>query len=162
MSSDAVQTEEERFPSVGRAYDFVLPSYQLLVNRFEAADARLTNLATIASTVLLGLPVFGRTVRPDIQLSSPLLLMAIGLLIVSGVVATTGRMRGRLFLVNPSVLYRESLAESEWEFKKNAVFYAGKHFTANAATVDRKGVAGIVASFAILIALSIAGLWLAV
>jgi hypothetical protein len=151
----AEHPEKDLFPGVDRAYDFVVPSYQLLVARFEAADGRLNNLVTFISSMVVGLPVFARAVRP------PLFRVAIAVLVVAAMVGISVRLSGRLKLVDPTVLYREALQETEWEFKKNAIFYAGRHFTANADAIDRKGDGALITSLLMLVALVIAAAWLA-
>jgi hypothetical protein len=82
-------------------------------------------------------------------------------LAIAGVVGLAGRLAGRLTLVNPTVLFRETLQEPEWEFRKNAIFYAGKHFEKNAAIIDRKANAAVATSVLMLVALVIAATWLA-
>jgi hypothetical protein len=153
--------EKDQFPGVERAYDFVLPSYQLLATRFEAADGRLNNLVTFVSSMVIGLPVFARAVRPEADFASPLFIGAVAVLAIAGVVGLAGRLSGRLTLVNPTVLFRETLQEPEWEFRKNAIFYAGKHFEKNAAIIDRKANAAVATSVLMLVALVIAATWLA-
>jgi hypothetical protein len=157
----AEHPEKDLFPGVDRAYDFVVPSYQLLVARFEAADGRLNNLVTFISSMVVGLPVFARAVRPEANFASPLFLVAIAVLVVAAMVGISVRLSGRLKLVDPTVLYREALQETEWEFKKNAIFYAGRHFTANADAIDRKGDGALITSLLMLVALVIAAAWLA-
>jgi hypothetical protein len=162
MEQEIVALDDaERWPSVARAYDFVLPSYQMLVSRFEAADTRLTSLLTFTASMLVGLPVLARAIRPDIRFDSPLFIAATSLLATAVALGLVGRVRGRLTLVNPRVLYRESLAEPEWEFKKNAVLYAGKHFDANAAAVKVKSRFATVMGGFMLLALIAAVVWLA-
>lgn len=56
--------DEERWPAVRRAYDFVLPSYQMLASRFEAADTRLTVIMNLAATLTLGAPLLAKSIRP--------------------------------------------------------------------------------------------------
>ena len=125
MERDAPELSNSDWPAVDRAYDFVVPSYQILTGRFEAADTRLNNLITFLSTMLVGLPVLARTIRPDVTFNSPLFIGAFVLLVTAAIAGMSGRLSGRLILVDPSVLFRESLHESDWEFKKNALFFAG-------------------------------------
>ena len=48
-------------------------------------------------------------------------------------------MIGGMRLLSPQELYKQWLGWSEWEFKKNAVYWAGEHFKANASLVNEKG-----------------------
>ena len=61
----------DKWPAVDRAYDFVLPSYQLLATRFEAADTRISALLTLTSTLTIAVPIFAKNVQPGISFASP-------------------------------------------------------------------------------------------
>jgi hypothetical protein len=121
-----VTSGPELYPAVDTAYDFVLPSYQLLTTRFEAADTRLTTLLTFASTVTLAAPIFGKTVQPDIGFAAPAFVCGIVCFVVAAVIGVIGRVSGNLVLPDPMVIYEKSLHRSEWEFKKNQICYAGE------------------------------------
>src|SRR5437867_1681270 len=124
-------TERDQWPAVDAAYAFVLPSYQLLASRFEAADARVTTFLTIAATLTLGAPLFAKSVRPDLTLNSPIFWLSI-LIFVSGmIVGIIGRTKGSLMLPDPMVIHQKSLHRSECSFKMNQLFYAGEHFEFN-------------------------------
>ena len=49
------------------------------------------------------------------------------------------RVWGGVAVVSPADLYARWLHYSEWEFKKNAVYWAGKHFEKNWTVVNLKG-----------------------
>jgi len=141
--------DEAKWPAVKVAYDFVMPSYTLLVTRFEAADTRLTILLTFVATITLGAPVFAKTMRPDIQFLSPWFVAAVGAALLS--IGIAGRVRGSLILPNPAVVFRESLQESEWSFRKNAIYFAGQHFEKNAWAIRVKGIhAAVSAGFIVI------------
>jgi hypothetical protein len=140
MSSQTGQlTDEERYPGVNRAYDFVMPSYQMLMSRYEAADNRLTAMLTLASSVTLGLPVLAKALRPDATFDSTWFRIGIVVFILLIAVGITGRIRGQLMLPNPRRLYYRNLHESEWMFKENAIYFAGLHFDRNASAIRIKG-----------------------
>jgi hypothetical protein len=140
MTVAASQSDENQWPAVETAYDFVVPSYQLLVSRFEAADTRLTSLLTLVATFALGAPVFAKNVRESLAFDSSWFIFAMLCAVLAIACGVWGRMYGSLILVDPGVLYRESLHESQWEFKKNAIVYAGQHFQRNATTIEFKGL----------------------
>ena len=98
--------EESTWPAVASAYDFVMPSYRLLSDRFDAAEARLGSLFGVTSTLTLAAPVFARTVHPEISFTSPWFLAAVVLFLASAVVSIVGRMRWYLMLPNPTLLYQ--------------------------------------------------------
>src|SRR5919109_1630164 len=132
-------TSEDTWPAVNDAFAFVVPSYQMLLARFEAADSRLTSFITMVTTVTLAAPVFLKSVRTDLRFTSPWFMIAMGCFLAVVGLGIWGRLHGRLVLPNPRVLYNESLSESPWEFRKNALYYAGQHFERNAAVIDFKG-----------------------
>lgn len=129
----------EQWPAVNWAYDFVLPSYQLVAARYEAADTRLTNLLTLTSTLTLAVPVFAKNVQPGISFTSPWFLFGILIFLLGAVLGIIGRVTGSITLPDPMVIYDKSLQDSEWEFKKNQIYYAGENFDANVEVVLKKG-----------------------
>ena len=110
--------DAQLWPGVNRAYDFVIPSYQLLAGRFEAADTRLTSLLTFISTLTLAVPIFVKNIRPDISFTSPFFLFGIMIFLLGAILGVIGRVTGGLMLPDPMVLYEKHLQSSEWEFKK--------------------------------------------
>jgi hypothetical protein len=152
----------ENYPAVPDAFAFVVPSYQLMATRFEAADTRLTTLLTTATSLTLGGPLFARAVRPDISFESPVLRVALACAAIGIVCGVVGRVSGRITLANPRVLFDTALRYSAWEFKKNAIFYAGKHFDANKAAIRQKGIWANCLMIALLIEVWMLVLWIAV
>ena len=135
---DDPSDEESTWPAVASAYDFVMPSYRLLSDRFDAAEARLGSLFGVTSTLTLAVPVFARTVHPEISFTSPWFVAAVLLFLASAVVSIVGRMWWHLILPNPKLIYQRQLHESEWTFKKNAIHQSGEAFEHNKAAVYRK------------------------
>jgi hypothetical protein len=154
------ESPENAWPGVNSAYDFVIPSYGLLVGRFEAADTRLTTLLTFAATITLGAPILGRSIHPTIPFKSVWFIAAMSLFMLSVGVSLTARVRGTLTLPNPAVIYRESLHETEWSFKKNAIYFAGQHFTANAQAIRTKGNLAVAAAVLIIAEIASLLLWI--
>jgi hypothetical protein len=156
-----MKSESEMFPAVGAAYDFVLPSYTFLAARFEAADNRLTTLLTLTATLSLGAPILAGSIRKDISFISVWFLAAMVSFLASVIVGLVGRVSGKLTLPDPMVHFKTSLSDPEWEFKKNAIAFAGKHFAANSKAILRKG--NVAACVAALLVVEIACLicWIA-
>jgi hypothetical protein len=130
--------DAKRWPGVERAYDFVLPSYTLLVSRFEAADTRLTNVMTLASSLTLGIPLFAKSINPDLSFRSPWFVGAVVVFVIAIVIGFAGRVGGTLTLPDPAALYERWLEKPEWQFKKDAIYFAGQHFEANAKVIHAK------------------------
>ena len=138
VTTSADTSDETRWPSVPEAYGLVLPSYQFLVTRFEAADTRLTTLLTFAATLTLGAPLFAKNVRPELEFNSPVFVSALAFFVAGSVAGLVGRVSGRLLLPNPNVLYQRWLHKTTWEFKKDLIAFAGAHFAHNANAINRK------------------------
>jgi hypothetical protein len=155
------ETPEDKWPAVMVAYDFVMPSYSLLVSRFEAADTRLTILLTFAATVTLGAPVLAKAMQPNIEFMSPRFLSAVASAMLSVGLGIAARVRGRLTLPNPKKVYNENLHESEWAFRKNALYFAGQHFDLNADAIRRKGNWAIAAALLIILEIILFLPWIA-
>lgn len=146
------------WPAVPRAYEFVIPSYQFLVNRFEAADNRLTHSITLASSVLFGIPILARAIRPDISLQSPWLIASLAFAVVAALLGIIGRQRGRLRLTSPATLYDTWLHKSDWLFKKDMVYFAGQSFGHNARAIETKGRITAIVNTCVAVALLLAAI----
>lgn len=152
---------EKKWPSVNIAYGFVLPSYQLMISRFEAADTRLTSLLTLASTLTIAVPIFAKNVRSDISFASPFFVLGIVFFLCAGAMGVYGRLTGSLKLPDPMVIYNKSLENSEWEFKKNHIFFAGEAFEYNAQAIRAKGNVAICLTIVLLLEVLAFVAWIA-
>jgi hypothetical protein len=130
---------EPQYPSVDLAYGLVLPSYQLLVGRFEAADNRLHTLLTLVVTVTTAVPLFARNVAPAASFNAPSFKCGLIVAAAAAVVCVLGRVIGTITIVNPNVIYKENLHKTPWVFKKDAIYRAGQHFSNNLNSIKLKG-----------------------
>ena len=76
MTDDDLKSQ---WPSIEHAYGFILPSYQWMLSRFEAADSRIQTLQTFIVSVTFGLIAVLKAIANDIQFNSYLFITAIGL-----------------------------------------------------------------------------------
>ncbi len=142
-ASDSADLAAE-YPGIKFAYEFVLPSYTMMINRFEAADSRLTWLLTLSSTLTLAVPTILKAAGPErtFHFESYWFLAGMVLVGLSVSVGVIARVFGRLSLPDPMVHYKNSLHKDEWAFKKDAIYRAGEAFEQNAKVVRLKaGVA---------------------
>lgn len=156
-----IPCDKDKWPAVERAYDFVLPSYQLLAGRFEAADTRITALLTLTSTLTVAVPIFAKNVRPDISFGSPFFLFGMTIFVLGGILGVIGRVGGGLTLPDPMTIYNKSLHESEWEFKKNQIYFAGENFDSNVQAVRQKGNVAISVTIALMVEIVAFAVWFA-
>ncbi len=153
--------QPEQYPGVEPAQAFVLPSYQWMVTRVEAADSRIQAVVTFVATLTLAVPALGKAVRPWISFDSHWFVGAMLVALGTAVIGVTARTRGALVLPNPRVLYEQWLHLSPWEFQKDAIFFAGKHFDANARLVRAKALAVAVMAGLVVLELLLLVAWLA-
>jgi hypothetical protein len=153
-------SDEERWQGVDAAFTLVAPSHQWLITRTEAADSRLGGLTTAASALLFGVPTFGAALRPSLQASPPLYI-ALAFILLAAVISLLARVHGgKLLLCDPGKLYEKSLGDSDWKFKKNAIYFAGQHFRENARTVAVKSGAAVLSGWLLLVGALFASIWL--
>jgi hypothetical protein len=150
-NNEQVGTDREQWPAVDRAYDFVIPSYQLLASRFEAADTRLTAMLTLTSTLTLAVPIFAKSLQPDISFASPFFASGMAIFLIGSIIGIFGRVMGSLTLPDPMVIYETGLQDSEWEFKKDQIYFAGENFNANLQAVRKKGNVSIFMTVTLLL-----------
>lgn len=129
---------ENNWPGLEPAQAFVLPSYQWMLARVEAADSRIQNIVNFAATVTLAVPTAAKNYAAAISFRSPFLIAAVVLALVVIADGMFARTRGALALVDPMVLYNKSVWRPKWEFHRNALYFAGKHMESNAALVNAK------------------------
>ena len=161
MSPDVPVVGPEQYPSVVVAYDFVLPSYQMLLGRFESADNRIGSLITTVSSLTLAAPILARAVRPEIVFSSAFFIVALVFFGISIVVGLFARTKGVLTLPDPGVIREHSLSKSPWQFKADAIYFAARHFDANANAINTKGNWSIVLTILTVLEIMALVLWIA-
>jgi hypothetical protein len=59
------------------------------------------------------------------------------------------------------VIYEKSLGWTEWEFKKNAIHFAGEAFDKNKKTVETKGHITIAMTLGLLVEVALLTAWIA-
>lgn len=152
---------EERYPAVEPAFEFVMPSFQLLAGRVEATASRIQATMTFAGTITLGFPVLGKATTPEITFWNAPFIGAVSFFVVLMIVGMVARDTGDLMLINPGRLYETSLALSPWEFKKDALFHAGRCFEHNKAVANGKAHLSRFMSILVMLEIGSFLLWIA-
>ena len=132
------EQNEIKWPSVNLAYEFVKPSYDWLQNRLDAVNKRIEYLLTFASSITVATPIFAKALNPDINFALWPFIVSMFLFILIAIIGFVGRIISGIKLVAPGKLYEKWLNWTEWEFKKNAIYWAGKHFKHNASLINKK------------------------
>jgi hypothetical protein len=158
-NTNAALSEEQQWPGVAPAQVFVLPSYQWMLSRFEAADSRLQTLLTFVATVTFAIPTVSRAVNPNLPTRSGWFVAAIAVAAIMAVMGIVARLRGHIILPSPEKLYNQSLTLTEWEFQRDALYFAGQNFAANWKTVNGKARAAAVIGGLFVLELVLFLLW---
>ena len=151
---------QAKWPGVGPAQAFIVPSYQWMLARLEAADSRIQALIGFTGTFTLGVPVLARTVRPTIPLDSLCLHGALLAFLVIAILGIVVRARGALNLANPATLYERYLHLDEPTFQQRVLYWAGQHFEKNAKLVKRKSLAVTWMTTLFIVEAGLFALWL--
>ncbi|MEX2159181.1 MAG: hypothetical protein WEB04_07240 [Dehalococcoidia bacterium] len=106
--------------------------------RYEAANGHIQAILTFTATISFAAPTLATAVVEDIDLTSPFFIAAIAIFSASILVGAVARASGDLHLISPELLYEGWLHDDAWEFKKNAIFFAGEDFKHNRRVVNTK------------------------
>ena len=156
IDQEGTKPEESEWPSVDVAYGIVASSYDWIQARFDSVERRIQTFLAFTATLTLGLPALVIAIENEADVTSlwfiaamttAVLAMAVGIIakLVSG---ATG-----IWFLSPANLYEGWLHYSEWEFKKNAIYWAGQHFEANVSRINTMG--WLLTSMTILFAMEV-------
>jgi hypothetical protein len=157
-------TEEElkkNYPGIAHGYDFVLPSYAWMLTRMEAANTRIQSMQTFFSTFTFAVPAAAKALNPQLSFVAGRFLLAMtafGVLMIVGIL--TGS-RSAIMLAHPNLVYEKWLHWPEFEFKKNAISWAGEHFQYNISLLQKKARAASWMTALFLIELMFLLAWIA-
>lgn len=129
----------ESMPGLGLAYEFVQPSYQWALSRFEAGNTRLQTLLAFIVSVSLAFPAFAVSLDATLSFADERFLLASIAFLAAMAVGIYGRHAGALALMDPGTLLLPDWLElPEAEFKHHALRWAADHFARNVCTIERK------------------------
>ena len=154
------RTNEDLYPAVNAAFEFVGLTYQIAMARYEAQHTRLMNIAGISVATSGALLVFSASVIDPIRFDMTEFYAAVILFASALVIVGIGLFTGGLNVSNPSVMYKKQLHWSDWEFKKNAIYHAGQHLERTTEVINTKHRLAALAVLAFVGELTAAGLWI--
>ena len=128
-------TNTTDYPAVQWAYDFVLPSYNWALQRFDAVQGRIQATVTVSIALMGAIPAFAETPR---DFSSHYFVLALAYFVVLLGYTIYARISGSVTLIHPGELYNNFLDLEEWDFKQSMIFYAAENYEANRDGVKRK------------------------
>jgi hypothetical protein len=156
-----VTDNPDDYPGVEAAQMFIVPSYQWMLSRLEAADSRINTLLTFIATTTFGVPTLAQAVWPEIPLDAPWLIVALLLALFIVGFGLRARTKGGILLPHPTTLFDRWLGKSERGFQKDALYFAGQHFEANRVLVEWKAAAVNRMSGLFIVELVLLYLWIA-
>jgi hypothetical protein len=93
----------------------------------------------IALGVTLSLPVPALLASKGVTFRSGWFIAAACVFACAVITGTLARLVGNITVLHPADLYKKWLRYSEWEFKKNLLFFAGEHFEKNRRLARARG-----------------------
>ena len=128
----------EDMPGLDRAYDFVQPSYQWALARYEAGNTRLQTMLTVVASVSLAVPTLAKLLDDSLLFADKWFALACVAFLAAMAIGVYGRHAGTVVLADPRVLLRGWLSLPEAQFKYDALYWASDHFAHNVGAVERK------------------------
>lgn len=127
---------EEEYPSLELAYEYVFYSYEWMLRRLEAAEDRIQRLLIFVTTLTVGFPIVVASLNKDAKLISGWWGVFAGLAVaefaVFVIICMLARSVGGMIFPNPGNLTSTKwLSQSKQEFRSYMIRYAGKHHTKN-------------------------------
>lgn len=162
MGTNRIATNESvgadaAYPSVELAYDLAVNSYNIAQTRYDAIQSRIQTLLSFIATVSLAAPVLAS--NKNLTFNSRWFWSAVTVFFVALATGTFAWLRGHLIMIYPSDLYETWLDLDTWEFRKNLIWYAGKHFEANRDLINLKGRLAIITATLFFIELILLAAW---
>lgn len=124
------------YPSVELAYPVALSSYETLLKRIDAQESRAQAFLAFVVAITVAVPAIASA--GGISLKSPWFFVAVSLFVISALINVFGRLHGDIYLVDPGRVYETELHKTPWEFRKDAIFFAGQDFQRNNALIWRR------------------------
>ncbi len=147
---DQNKVDPNEYPSVNLAYEIGLRSYDYTRYSLDAVDQGLDALRTWATTITLGVIVLIASKDHLASLWDKCFLLAISLFGLVVLLTIIPKWFKTMRVISPEGLYNKWLHYSEWEFKKNTLYWAGDDFKVNMKGVRLRGhflLAGTVTFF---------------
>ena len=129
MEQVKIESVSDLFPSVELAYPIAVASYENIIKRIDALETRTQTMMAFAATLTVAIPAM--TAGRGLKFTSGWFITALILFAIANAIGTISRLKGDLKLLSPKVLFDDYLACSDWEFKKETIYWAGENFSHN-------------------------------
>ena len=128
------ETLKKEYPSIPLAYELAMGSYEILLKRLDALDARIQSVMTLSVTVMALSPPLA--VARGLSFYSPWFFLALAAAAAVFGFGSRARMQGTIKVLDPNELYLETGSEPI-EFQNNMIAWAGEDFKLNVALLDK-------------------------
>ena len=133
------------YPSIGPAFELVVPSYDWALRRLDAIERRLDNLARFVITVTFAAPagtvgiarLSGNPVEVIYDESLWIVIASFASTLLLWVIV---RQIGTVKVIDLQAIFNKYLAHSKEEFRKDIIYAAGEHAIANERLSRRKSL----------------------
>ena len=129
-----------QYPSVGLAYEATKSSYDVMVERFDAANSRIQNILTWAVGITAIIPIFAKGISGNSNFTSPWFISALSTFLALLVVGIVAHRMGGIKLISPEIIYNKYLSHSEEQFKREMIYWSGQHFNTNQQFINKKSL----------------------
>jgi len=145
-------------PGVHEAFDFVLPSYDWALRRFEAIDTRLRQIGMAAATFAVGAPVAARAIA-EINLFDWWFIAAssVGAVVFAG--ALYAQTHGTIALPSIGLIVADDLEHECWAFRRHHLEYAAEAWAKNYRRINRRGRIATVLSVGLGVQIALFIVW---
>ena len=129
---------ELKWPGVSYAYEIVVPLYEMTERRYVAAESRIQQLLAFSVAIMLASVTILVAAQVPLTVSRPF-FVATSLLVLQVIVGLTTITFGYLRTLPLEFFVKTALHHSEWEFKKNILYWAVEDLRANRRLVNANG-----------------------
>jgi hypothetical protein len=129
---------EDQYPSVDLAYDLTMKSYDTVIKRNEVQDDGIDKLRTFMTTVTLAAFGFIASRATIVSFHNWWFWFSVVMYFYTIILTVVAKSSGGLIMLSPSTLYEKYLHYSEWEFKKNILYWMAKHSETNRKYIAHK------------------------
>lgn len=159
LSAPLSEDELSKLHSLPLAYDLSVDSYSAIEKKVEGIDSKIQSILTLSIMVIAVSPALATARRLDFSSRwFVLAVIAAGLVIVLGSFA---RLHGKLYTIDPKLL-EDWLPDSQLEFQRNIVHYAGRDFDRNYSLLFRNWSLSVAVNVLFFIEVVFLVIWAAV
>ena len=125
-----------QYPSVDLAYPLAVQSYDFMVKRIDAMEARIHSTIGLGVSLTFAIPVALSAF--DLQYRLWCVAAAFGVFLLAIFLGTFARLIGHIKLMSPTTLYNSWIQYTDEDFKRYFIYHAGEHMAANVSLLEKR------------------------